>query len=483
MKKRLNIYTLLIALVVIWGYSPKNTAAVSLDASGGVKNESTYQEVVFISGKPVVFKATSAKDTSITEKISGNKLTQTYKLKLTGTNGKDTLSRQIDYESTIEEFSEIGQKTINGTVKKYSEKIIIDGITYTLKDYQFTNGTITDSPAASDYYSGNSISTKIYTVPGTRTQPAQEIVVKTDSRHVGYENFWGATDTQITEYEIVNGKGEVGTVTNRVSTSKSRVLNYEENAASMASFNGGYSVISSVDMVSQYTYDLPFGAGKGEISLNAENTPKIERLIVPKFRDIANSNAKDAVEKLYSLGILEDRSNFFSPNTPMTRLDFTVALAKAVDLRVLEAKKTKAKDTTSVFKDVKRTVKDYAYLETAVQKGIVKGKSAELFDPNGFVTRGQVATIMVRALGLENRAPDPGYNTDFADDAQIPGYARDGIYIVNELGLMTGDSVTNKFNPNKPLTRAQASLVLIRFLNYLENDLKQNYRDDILFFN
>lgn len=47
---------------------------------------------------------------------------------------------------------------------------------------------------------------------------------------------------------------------------------------------------------------------------------------------------------------------------------------------------------------------------------------------------------------------------------------------------MIGDSA-GRFNPNKPLTRAEASVVLERFLKYLEDDLKQNYRDDILFFN
>lgn len=73
--------------------------------------------------------------------------------------------------------------------------------------------------------------------------------------------------------------------------------------------------------------------------------------------------------------------------------------------------------------------------------------------------------------------------TKFKDDAQIPKYSKDGIYIANELGLMTGDPITGRFNPDQPLTRAQASVVLERFLNYLESDLKQNYRDDILFFN
>lgn len=480
MMKRLKGFVMFMSLVYVLLILPNVSFAATSDISGAVYNENTYEEVVFITGKPVVFKGTS-KNIKITEKVTKDKVTHIYDLTLTGDN-KANLKRKITYVSDVVDYKEIGQKTANGTVDKYTEKVVIDGMTYTLTDFQFSKGTVTDNRAASDYYSGNVISRKTYTVPGTRNQPAQKIVIKTDSRHVGYANFWGATETQISEYEITNAKGEIGYVKNRLSSSKSRVLNYEDNAASLSSFEGGYAVISSKDMISEYTYDIPYAAGTGEISLNAENMPTIERLIVPKFRDISNSSAKDQVEKLYSLGIYDDQSNYFSPGSPMKRYDFTIALAKAVDLRVLEEKK-KTTSSPSIFKDVKRTLKDYAYLETAVKKGVVKGTTADTFSPNRSITRGQAATIIVKALGLENKAPDANYRTSFVDDNDIYKYAHDAVYIVNELGIMTGDSISNRFNPNRPLTRAQSSLVLVRFLEYLENDLKQNYRDDILFFN
>ena len=63
---------------------------------------------------------------------------------------------------------------------------------------------------------------------------------------------------------------------------------------------------------------------------------EVERLIVPKFRDLSSHWAKADIEKLYSLGILDEQSNFFSPNTPMQRYDFAIAIGKAVDLRVLQ---------------------------------------------------------------------------------------------------------------------------------------------------
>ena len=454
-----------------------DASAASPETTGAVKNEYTYEEAVFISGAPIVFTGTS-KNIKITQKEGKGKLTESFNMKLTS--GTNTLTRSVSYESDVVDHTTIGQKTANGVVKKYSEKIVIGGVTYTLADYQFSQGTVTDNRAASDYYSGNVISRKTYMIEGKKNQPEQTISIDTDSRHVGYENFWGATETQITEMVITNSNGTTGHVKNRLSTSKSRVLNYEENSASLSSFDGGYSVVSEKDVISEYTYNLASGSS-GTLNLEKEYMPTIERLIIPKFRDITNHSAKNGINKLYSLGIYQDASNFFSPNTPMKRADFTIAIGKAVDLRVMEEKKSK-KPSTSIFKDVKRTMKDYAYIESAVNKGIIKGVTPEYFKPDNPITRAQAAAIFVRALGLENKAPEPGYVTKFTDDAKIPNYARDGIYIVNELGLMTGDPVTGRFNPNDPITRAQASIVLERFLNYLENDLKQNHRDDVLFF-
>lgn len=483
MRKHLyKIMLVVLAVLIVGATIPENASASSLETTGAVKNEYTYEEAVFITGTPIIFKGTS-KDIKITQKESKGKLTETYSLKLTASNGA-TLTRNIAYESDVVDYATIGQKTSNGVVKKYTEKIVAGKITYTLVDYQFSQGTVTDNRVASDYFSGNVISRKTYSYQtGTGKNAVQNTVtIDTDSRHAGYENFWGATETQITEAVYNYSDGKTSHVKNRLSTSKSRVLNYEENLGTLGSFDGGYAVVSEKDVISEYTYDLASGQ-KGTLDLDTEYMPTIERLIIPKFRDLSNHYAKQAIEKLYSLGIYTDASNFFSPNTPMKRIDFSTAIGKAVDLRVMAEPKTKkSKTTTSIFKDVKRTVKDYAYIESAVNKGIIKGVSPEYFKPDHPITRAQAATIYVRALGLENKAPDPGYLTKFKDDAQIPVYARDGIYIVNELGLMTGDP-TGRFNPNQPLTRAEASVVLERFLNYLESDLKQNYRDDILFFN
>ncbi|MGB4509482.1 MAG: S-layer homology domain-containing protein, partial [Syntrophomonadaceae bacterium] len=103
------------------------------------------------------------------------------------------------------------------------------------------------------------------------------------------------------------------------------------------------------------------------------------------------------------------------------------------------------------------------------------------FGPDEFLTRAQAITIMVRALGFENMAPTPGYHTSFADDHAIPNWAIDSIYVAREIGLVSGDAY-NRINPNQELTRGEASSMLVRFLNFLEQDLQKDYREDLVLF-
>lgn len=477
--KKLRVAASTALLFTVCMLAPEKFAAEVVDYTGGVKNENSYEEYVFITGQPIKFTG-SNKDVTVTVKEDDTKLTETYKLTLYGPKG-EKLTRNFSYVSNVTNHEGVGQKTFVGDVTKFTEKITVGDITYTLDDYQLSKSTVKDVRPASDYYTGNANIRKTYTYSEGkgRNNTEKTILVEMDSRAEGYENFWGASETQIVEQTITFGDGKVGSVKTNVSSRKSRTTNYEKNNATLSSFEGGYMLVSASNMLSSASYQLP--KATGTVGLDKEYMSRIERLIIPKFRDLSSSWAKGNIEKLYSLGIFEDTSNIFSPNTPMQRYDFAVSVGKAIDLRVLEEKSKKKTTTTSVFKDVRKTTKDYDYLQAAYSKGVIFGTTPELFNPDGDLTRQQAAAILVRALGMETRAPDPSYATAYADDEKIDDYARDGVYIVTELGLMSGDG--DQFKPKDKLTRAQAAAILDRFLEYLEADLKQSFSDDILFLN
>lgn len=449
-----------------------SAGATPPDFNGGVRNEYMYEEYVFLSGSPVKFSG----NVTVTEREQKSQLTKTYRFTLTS--GDNKLSRNVAYVTNLEERTDKGQTTSQTSVKNYSEKITIADMTYTLDDYQLSQGTVVDNRPASDYYSGNVVGRKIY-----KTKTNDKITVHFSGRNVGYENFWGATETQIIDYEIESGLRK-SFITSKVSDSKTKFLKYEPHDPSLSSFTGGHSVISQQNMIGEYSYDIPDGSGRnktGTVHLNQEMVPTIDRLIVPKFRDVTGHWAKDNIERLYSLGVFDEASQFFSPNTPMNRYEFTVGVLKSADIRVLEQPKNQRAPKKAIFTDLDPLDPDYLYIESAFQKGVIKGVSASKFMPKSPLTRAQAVAILVRALGLEERAPNPGYQTNYADNNTIPHWAKDSVYVATEIGLVYGDG-RNRFNPNQTMTRAEASTLIIRFLNFLEKDLQQNYRDDMLFF-
>lgn len=460
-------FVLLMALMPL-----KTSASNQVDITGGVKNEFDYEEYVFISGKPVKFKG-SGKDVKVTTKDSkGKRITDfTYSLK---SNSGDTLSRKITYEADVKQYILIGQTTQNGTVTKISETMKIDGTTYELIDYQFSNGITIDNRPASDYYAGNIIAKKTYSKQVSRSN-TERIEVYIESNNEGYTNFWGSTETQITTQRIVFANGKEALIENRVSSNKSRTLNYQENSATLSSFPGGYVVNSQASMVSHYKYN--FGDGEKVVEAEMAFTPVVERLPIPKFRDTERSYAKEAIEKLYSLGIYEEDMEYFSPTLPIQRYDFTIAIGKAINLRVME--EPLKKNTTSIFKDVSRTMTDYQYLVAAYDKGVITGISSTMFSPNGNLTREQAATIMIRALGLESRTQDSQQELSrYSDRHKISDYAKAAVIEATKIGLMQGND-NGTFNPQGKLTREQASVLIQRFLDYLNNDLNKNYQRDI----
>ncbi|MHC8517686.1 S-layer homology domain-containing protein [Sporosarcina sp. ITBMC105] len=473
--KQFKFMLVLCLTLLLTNFLSTPVEAAPPDYSGGVANEYTYEEAFFLDSYPITF---SGKPT-ITERKTKDKITKTYRFNLTSKSG-DKLTRSIVYETTLENRADKGQTTSQTTIKSYSEKITTASkAVFTLDDFQFSQAAVNDNRPASDFYSGDLVGRKIYKVtrPGAPKDYTELITVHMTGRNMGYENFWGATETQIIDYEIITNSGTTF-VTSKVSDSKTKTLKYQPHDPSISSFPGGHIVVSNSDMVGKYTYAYPYYSRAGVIELSQKNATSIERLIVPKFRDLNKHWAKDAIEKLYSIGVFDETSQFFSPNTPMNRYQYTIGVLKAVDMRVYDTK-SKVNSTKSIFKDIDRRDKGYSYIESAVNQGIIHGITADTFKPDDPITRAQAVAVLVRALGMEGRAPSPGYKTKFSDDRLIPNWAKDSAYVAYELGLVQGDA-HKRFKPQQQLTRAEASAMIQRFLEFLEHDLQENYREDIL---
>lgn len=500
MKKRIILWLLVISLAV-WSLPVQ---AAPPDYSGGINNENEYVEVVFLSGEPIQFSSRAGKFTiKESEKGDSKSISYTFKLQPETPGVSGSLDRTVKFEVTYQPDSLRGQTIANLELKSYKETIKIGADTFTLKKdtgYQFSRSDIIDNRPAADFYSGNIKARKYYDI----NRDEGTAVVEISGGTVGYENFWGSTETLLLDYYIQverlaedsqNGQTLAweGNVTASVADSMNKSLKYAENEASLSSFPGGNMKVTRRSMYSRYDYNLPrmsegqpaAARRQGTVELNQEMLPRVERLIVPKFRDVGGHWAQEDIEKLFSLDVFAGNPAFFLPDVPMTRADFVRAVVKSCDMRVSDQTKKKTRSRKgpaeiSPFADVAVTEPDYPFIKQSVNKGIISGAGGR-FMPDEPLSRAQAITILVRALGFETKAPTPGYSTSFVDDGQIPYWARDSIYVAAEIGLVSGDQ-GNHINPHQVMTRAEASSMLVRFLGFLEKDLQKDYRENILLF-
>ncbi|MEQ8173805.1 MAG: S-layer homology domain-containing protein [Syntrophomonadaceae bacterium] len=491
----------LIAVFLMLGASP--AGAVPPDFAGGVANEYKYQEMVFLTGVPIKFSGTIKQ----TEKVKGDLTTLTYDFTLTPEDKSITgkFSRKMSYKISSSKDAEVGQTLTETEVGTFKESITINGVKYDLKDLQFYKSDAIDNRPASDYYSGSVQARKTYVI----NKNQGEVIVDISGGDVGYNNFWGSTQTQVLDYNISQTRtieatktaqsqkeSWQGTVKVTVSDSTDKSLQYNENLATLSSFNGSYTRVTRGEMASQYSYDLPTiieGVADDtqrnidQVSLNMEKVPKVEKLLIPKFRDTGGHWAEDYIGQLFSLGVFEGDSKFFAPDAPISRMDFIRALVRICDIRANQAedkKKTskKAPAEVSPFTDVPTSSTDYQYVKAAVEKGLTIGVSDSLFGADLDVDRAQAIHMLIKALGFEDKVPTPGFSTSFADEDQIPIWCFDSVYVAAEIGLISGDS-TNRLNSQKVMTRGEASAMLVRFLKILQSDLQKDYRENIVLFN
>ena len=99
--------------------------------------------------------------------------------------------------------------------------------------------------------------------------------------------------------------------------------------------------------------------------------------------------------------------------------------------------------------------------------GIVNGTSATTFDPNGRITREQLATILYRYTA--KYAPDATGNAaslaDYPDAGSVSAYARDAMAWAVGNGLIGGlpHGKTDYLEPGGSATRAQVATILMRY--------------------
>lgn len=174
---------------------------------------------------------------------------------------------------------------------------------------------------------------------------------------------------------------------------------------------------------------------------------------VVTITDTANHWAKDAIERWSARGIVKGVSaDKFEPNRSVTRSEWVSLLNRAFQLQT--GKETKFTDVSSD--------KWYATdVSTAVYGEYIQGFTDGTFRPTATLSRAEAAVTVSKLLKL----PATSSEVSFEDQASIKTWSKDFIQSVVEQGIISGYS-NHTFQPNKPLTRAEAVSIVDRAVNY-----------------
>lgn len=485
MKKTIAVLAIIILI------STQGATAINIPGyEGGIQNEFTYKELVFITGEPILMEGTL--------KISGDTAKETYKYDLANTAYKASLSRTVSLKNLHQEIE--GQMRTSKEIDKYSETLTIDKKKYTVEKghYQWNQGSITHNTPLIDYYAGDYAARKLYTI-GKGKKVEATVEVTTIGNLVGYDSPWSATETQIVDYSLIfEDKLEPensweGTATVEASYNKTRDYSYAENIPSQISFNGGYRITEKEENILKYKYDLPRleegnilkGRNIGMDSFALDTNPRIERLNIPSVRDVLGHEYEGELLLLASMEGLPLKTISIGPNSAITRGDFARIIVKAMDIAIVEEepkKKTgsgrnKIEPPKPLFDDVPEGHINFDYIEAVGKTGVMIGIEEPNFRPDDHLIRSEAYTIVSRILGLRNQAPIGKYSLGYKDEGNIPDWARDHIYVVKMLGLLEeGDYLY----PNSYLTKGEAAKLMVNLINYMQENLRYDYMEGIL---
>lgn len=217
-----------------------------------------------------------------------------------------------------------------------------------------------------------------------------------------------------------------------------------------------------VDAKGKVTYltDSSYDARRGTVVFSTSHfsTYGIAYKASFNFTDIGGHWAKDDILFVANRGLMTGTSTTkFSPNGSMTRGMFVTALGRLADIDISTYKQ-------SSFTDVKADAYYMGYIEWGVKNNILVGIGGGKFNPDGLVTREQMAVIMDRyATAIGFKLPEVHAQNTFADNTKIGAWAAPSVKRIQMAGIIQGKG-NNLYDPQGTATRAEVSAVLRRFV-------------------
>lgn len=211
------------------------------------------------------------------------------------------------------------------------------------------------------------------------------------------------------------------------------------------------------------------GGGGGGASFNRNPSTFSDVAVTPPF-DSGNISpvkvfsdldgvewAKEYIYKLVEKKVVDGISDTeFAPNSNITREAFTKMIVNAF------LENPQSADIN--FADVDKNMWYFDFIAKAYNSGIIKGISDDTFGIGRPITRQDMATIAYRAYLIKNKNIDYSAEEKFDDDNMIDSYAKEAVYAMKKLGIISGVDKAN-FAPVNYATRAEAAKIIAMLIS------------------
>lgn len=208
---------------------------------------------------------------------------------------------------------------------------------------------------------------------------------------------------------------------------------------------------------------LSLGSGDDTQGLPGKHQDvKPAQIVTPglTFADTDAHPNRAAIEALAARGIINGLGDgTFGPDKTMTRAQFAAIVVRGLGL---------PQKTVTVFDDVNATDWHALYVGTAYTYGIVNGKSAQRFDPNGTITRQEAAVMVARAAklcGMDTELSTLAVRdvlAQFTDYVTTADWARAGLAFCYQEGIL--DDSALEIRPKVAIKRCEIAQMLYNLL-------------------
>ncbi|MGE4284476.1 MAG: S-layer homology domain-containing protein, partial [Clostridia bacterium] len=202
----------------------------------------------------------------------------------------------------------------------------------------------------------------------------------------------------------------------------------------------------------------------GTITFEVEHFSKYAAMEYTKtFDDITKHWAKKDIEIIIGRHITNGvDNNNFKPDLSITRAEFVTMLVRALNLKTTSGK---------IFEDVPASAWFKEYIQEAYAAGIIRNSDSDHFSPTDFITREQMAEMLVNAYSYASDKNIGDMRTTqqirFKDEEMADNSVGNSIILANALKLMVGNP-DGTFAPKANATRAQTAVTIRRLLQELK---------------